>query len=154
MFQQKEVSLKSLIEKRNSDLSLKMSGLTRSSSQRLRKIRKELKSAINTVKNKWITTTSDKLNESASSRKGTKECQDTVRILRNGLLKPKTSNEKMVRNQDGTRCKSNQENAQFFIEHFRKLYERVPIYDRSILELLLQQTVITGIDHPPTMRKF
>ena len=71
-FNQNNVSLRSLIEKRNSALSLKVSRPTRSS-QRLCKIRKELKSAINTAKNKWITTTCDKLNESASSRKGTKD---------------------------------------------------------------------------------
>ena len=41
-FKQNEVSLKSLIEKRYSALSLKISRPTRSSSQRLRKIRKEL----------------------------------------------------------------------------------------------------------------
>ena len=47
-----EHKLKSLTKKRNSALSLKMSRPTRSSSQRLRKIREELKSAINTAKNK------------------------------------------------------------------------------------------------------
>ena len=89
-FKQNEVRLKSLIEKRNSALSLKISRPTRSSSQRLRKIRKELKSVINTAKNKWITTSCDKLNESASSRKVKKECWDTVRILKNELHKPET----------------------------------------------------------------
>ena len=76
-----------------------------------------------------VTTTCDKLNESASSRKGTKKCWDTVRILKNELLKTETSNEKMIRKEDGTRCKSSQENAQVFKEHFKKLYERVPIYE-------------------------
>ena len=66
-FKQNEVNLKSLIEKRNSALSLKISRPTRSSSQRFCKIRKELKSAIDTAKNKWITATCDKLNKNASS---------------------------------------------------------------------------------------
>ena len=52
-FKQNEVSLMSLIEKRNSALSLKISRPKKSSSQRLRKMRKELKSAIDTAKNKW-----------------------------------------------------------------------------------------------------
>ena len=65
-FKQKEVSLKSLIEKRNSALLLKISRPTRSSFQRLCKTRKDLKSAINIAKNKRITATCDKLNESAS----------------------------------------------------------------------------------------
>ena len=65
-FKQNKISLKCLTEKRNSDLSLKISRPTRSSSQRLRKIRNELKCVVNTAKNKWITTTCDELNESAS----------------------------------------------------------------------------------------
>ena len=149
-FKQNEVRLKSLTKKRSSALSLKSSRPTRPSSQRLRKIGKELKSAINTAKNIWITSTCDKLNKYASSRKGTKECWDTVRILKKGLHKPETSNEKMMRKEDGTRCKSCEENAQFFKEHFKKLYERVSICDRSVLELLQQEPVISGVDHPPT----
>ena len=143
-------SFSSLIEKRNSALSLQISRATRSSSQRLHKIRKELKSVINTAKNKWITTTCDKLNESASTQKGTKECWDMVRILKDGLHKPKTSNEKMMWKEDGTRCKSSEENAQVFKEHFKNIYERVPICDRSVLELLPQEPVISGVDHPTT----
>ena len=69
-FKQNEVRLKSLTKKRSSALSLKSSRPTRPSSQRLRKIGKELKSAINTAKNIWITSTCDKLNKYASSRKG------------------------------------------------------------------------------------
>ena len=152
-FKQNEVRLKSLTKKRNSALSLKSSRPTRSSSQRLRKIGKELKSAINKAKNKWITTTCDKLNKYASSRKGTKECWDTVTILKKGLHKPETSNEKMMRKEGSTRCKSSEENAQFFKEHFKKLYEHVSICDRSVLELLQQEPVISGVDHPPTNKE-
>ena len=64
-----------------------------------------------------VTTTCDKLNESASSRKGTKECLDTVRILKNGLHNPETSNEKMMRKEDGARCKSSKNHAQVFKKH-------------------------------------
>ena len=55
-----------------------------------------------------------------------------------------------MRKEKGTRCKSNEENAQVSEEHFKKLYERIPIYYRSVLELLQQEPVISGIDHPPT----
>ena len=55
-----------------------------------------------------------------------------------------------MRKEDGTRCKSCEENAQFFKEHFKKLYERVSTCDRSVLELLQQEPVISGVDHPPT----
>ena len=134
-FKEDEHKLNSLIEKRNSASSLKISGSTRSSSQRLRKIRK-LKSAINTAKNKWISDTCYTLNESASSRIGTKKCWDTARVLKNKLNKPERSTGRMMRKEDGTRRKSNEEKAQVFREHFKKLYERVPMYDGSVLELL------------------
>ena len=54
-----------------------------------------------------------------------------------------------MQKEDGTRCKCSEENAQVFKEHFKKLYEHVPIYDRSVLELLQQEPVISSVDHPP-----
>ena len=42
-----------------------------------------------------------------------------------------------MRKEDVSRCKSREEIVQVFKEHFRKQYERVLIYDRSVLELLL-----------------
>ena len=91
-----------------------------------------------------------KLNESTSSRKGTKQCWDTVRVLKIGLNKPERSTERMMRKEDGTRCKSSKKNSQVFREHFKKLYERVPMYDRSGLELLQQEPIICGVDHSST----
>ena len=146
---QNEIKLKALIEKRNTVLSLNISRPTRSSSQKLHQVRRELKSAVNAAKNKWIVATCHKLNESAS-RKGTKECWDTVRILKNGLQKPKASIERMMRKEDGTRCKSSEENAEVFREHFKKLYERIPVYDISVLDLLQQETALYGLDNLPT----
>ena len=55
-----------------------------------------------------------------------------------------------MRKEGVTRCKSSEKNAQVFKEHFKKLYEHVPIYDRSVLELLQQEPVISEVDHPPT----
>ena len=89
------------------------------------------------VCHKWSTTICDKRNRSAFSWKRTKECWNTVRIPKNGLRKSETSNKKMMRKEDVSRCKSREEIVQVFKEHFRKQYERVPIYDRSVLELLL-----------------
>ena len=55
-----------------------------------------------------------------------------------------------MRKEGVTRCKSSEKNAQVFKEHFKKLYEHVPIYDRSVLALLKQEPVISEVDHPPT----
>ena len=92
----------------------------------------------------------NKLNESTSSRKGTKQYWDTVRVLKIGLNKSERSIERMMRREDGTRCKSSEKNSQVFREHFKKLYERVPMYHRSGLELLQQEPVISGVDHLST----
>ena len=37
-----------------------------------------------------------------------------------------------------------------FLNSTQKLFERGPIYDRSVLELLQQESVISGVDNPPT----
>ena len=82
-------------------------------------MRKELKSSINRAKNKWISIICNKLNESASSRKGLKKYWDTVRVLKNGLNKPARSIERMMQKEDGTRRKSSEEKAQLFQVHFK-----------------------------------
>ena len=55
----------------------------------------------------------------------------------------------MMWKEDSTGCKSSEENAQVFVKHFKKLYERVPMYDRSVLEFLQQEPVICRVDHGP-----
>ena len=56
----------------------------------------------------------------------------------------------MMRKEDGTRCESSEENAEVFLEHFKKLYERIPVYDISVLDLLQQEPAINGLDNLPT----
>ena len=100
---EEERKLKSLIKKTNSTLSLKVS--------RPKKIILEITQ--NEKRNK-ILNTCNKLNESASSRKDTKECCDTFRVLRNELNKLEKPIDTMIWKDDSTRCKSSEENAQVF----------------------------------------
>ena len=51
---------------------------------------------------------------------------------------------------DGSRASSPEENAQVFAEHFEQLYGREPSFDPSVLSLLQQRDVATGLDHAPT----
>ena len=56
----------------------------------------------------------------------------------------------MMKKSDGSKCVNAEENAEVFREHFQKLYEREPIYDHTVIELLEQQPVFEGVDHNPT----
>ena len=66
----------------------------------------------------------DNLNRADASKKGTKICWDSIKSLNQGLTKPKPVSEKMMTKGDGTKCKSAEENAQVFKEHFEQLYNR------------------------------
>jgi len=149
-FKTDETNLTSLIEKRNTAMSLKITRTIRSSVQRLRKAQKELKTAINRAKSKWITEMCSTLNESAASQRGTKECWDTVTKLKKGLQKPKASAERMMRKDYGSKCTNSAENAEVFQEHFSKLYEHNPVFDETVLNTIQQEEVADGFDNTPT----
>ena len=51
---------------------------------------------------------------------------------------------------DKSVCKTPEENAEVFKEHFEKLFSRLPNYDVSVLEMLDQLTPAEDLDHPPT----
>ena len=56
----------------------------------------------------------------------------------------------MMKKSDGTKCASPEENAEVFREHFNKLYDREPVFDPTVIDLLERQPVFDGLDHPPT----
>ena len=74
--------------------------------------------------------------------------RDRVKILRKGLDKPKPSAIKMMKKHDGSKCVSAEENAEVFRQHFHKLYEREPVFDPMVIDLLESQPVFDGLDHP------
>ena len=51
---------------------------------------------------------------------------------------------------DGTKCKSSEENAEVFRNHFEKLYDRHSTFDPEILNLLEQSPVLTVCEQRPT----
>ena len=146
-FSSNQVRLNSLIEERNAAVALKIRKPTRSTVQRLRKVRKELKAEIARSKNNWVLNICRDINNPTPTGK---ICWDKVKLLRKGLDKPKISSEKMMKKSDGSKCVSAEENAEVFREHFQKLYEREPMYDPTVIELLEKQPVIEGLDHFPT----
>ena len=75
----------------------------------------------------------------------TKICWEKVKILRKGLDKPKPSAIKMMKKHDGSKCVSAEENAEVFRQHFHKLYEREPVFDPTVIDLLESQPVFDGL---------
>jgi len=145
-FSSNQTHLNRPIEERNSAVALKIRKPTRNSVRRLRKARKDLKTEISRSKNNWILNICRDINEPAN---GSKIYWDKVKLLRKGLYKPKVSSEKMMKKSDGSKCVNAEENAEVFREHFHKLYERKPIYDATVIELLEKQPVVEDLNHPP-----
>ena len=137
-------NLLELIEERNSAISAKIYRNTRSTTNRVRRARKKLKSAVSRAKNKWILNVCKKLNESSASRKGTKVCWDSIKRLKNGFTKPKSSAERKMTKEDGSKAQNSEENAEVFRVHFEKLYSRTPNYDPSCIDCLNQLNGFTA----------
>ena len=119
----------------------------RSTHEKLKSARKELKRAISKAKNDWIFSKCCEL--SSSSTAGTKLFWDTVNQLSAGLNKTKSSVEHSMKKPDGTVCKTPEENAIVFRDHFKRLYGRQPSFDASVLNLLPRKEVVNGLDHYP-----
>ena len=55
-----------------------------------------------------------------------------------------------MRKPDGSLAASPEENATVYADHFKQLYGRVPTFDPSVLELVPQREVASGLDGLPT----
>ena len=112
---------------------------------RLRNIRRKLKVALAEAKNKWITRQFSPLMCSAGSSNGNR--WDAVKKLRSGLSKIKPVTKRYMTREDGTICENAKDNAEVFLNHFKKLFKRTPHYDESILDFLEESKVseYTGI---------
>ena len=148
-FEANEQNLLNLIEERNLAISAKINRNTRSTTMRLRKARKKLKTAISKAKNDWIANVCNTLNQSSASRKGTKICWDSIKRLRDGFTKPKTSTERKMSKEDGTKAQTSEENAEVFRAHFERLYSRPPNFDPTCIDCIDQRQVNLQISGPP-----
>ena len=147
-FQLAENELSPLITKRNSAMTNFVKRRSRANATSLRTCRKAIKSAVLVAKNRWIKSKQNDLN-SVSAVKGTKGCWDALKQLRKGLCKTRPSTERTMKKEDGTLCKTAEENAEVFRDHFQKLYGLPPKYDEQIINLVPQRPVVTGLESPP-----
>ena len=80
-----------------------------------------------------------------------KSAWDSVKKLKAGLVPAsRRAAPVMMQRPDGSRAECAEENAEIFAESFAKLYGRKEAYDLTVLELLPQLPIASGLDHPPT----
>ena len=148
-FKDAEDQLLSFIKRRNTAMEAFFKRRTRSNARTLRASRKTVKSAVICAKNNWIKSKHSELNF-ASATRGTKHCWDALAQLRKGLSRTRPSAEKCMKKEDGSLCKTPEENAEVFRNHFHKLYSIPPKCDMSIADTIPQRPIVEGCDHPPT----
>ena len=148
-FTENEAELTKLIEKRNFAILCKMNRATRRTTDNLRTIRKQLKSAISRAKNNWIKRICDKVNRTDNTRTGTHAYWESIKLLKRGMEKPPPNKQTMMIKQNGDKCNNSEENAEVFRDHFEKLYDRPATFDPSVLDFLEQQPLIPNIDSIP-----
>ena len=139
-FLMEEEKISRLIEERNNAMKEAVGHRTRSRTLRLRKARRELKTVIREIKNKWIQQKCDVMNDS-SSKNGTAGCWKALKELKNGLTKTRPTASQMMTKSDGSKCTTPAENAEVFREHFEKLFDRVPTFSEEAASMIEQLPV-------------
>lgn len=141
-----EKNLNALIDARNEAMRRVFNKRTRFSEERLRLLRTKVKVAVRSAKNKWLHYISHATNVTV----GTKTAWDNVKLLKKGLSKVKPVTQKQLKKPDGTLCKTPDENATVFKDHFQKLYENQVNFDETVLDLLSQRPVFENCDEIPS----
>ena len=111
------------------------------------KVSKEVCSAING----WILKLANQLSANCTSSKGvSKKSWVTVDQLKKGLNNHSTIRQVNLRKADGSICTSPEENVSTLHEHFKSVYQRKPVVDVSVLDLLPDLACVQSAAHPPT----
>jgi len=55
----------------------------------------------------------------------------------------------MMTKTDGSKCKTAEENADVFRDYFQQLYDRHPVFDPTVIELLAQAPIVAECDRRP-----
>ena len=118
---------------------------------RLRSARAALRTAIRSAKSSWIVGQCRRITDGLVGSCGTKGAWQAVRTLKEGLcgVVRRAAPAKM-RKADGALAASPEENAAVFADHFQQLYGRTPTFDPTVLELMQQRDVVSGLDGLPT----
>ena len=88
--------------------------------------------AVTTAMNNWAASYLNSVN--AGAGRNPKSYWDALRTLKNGLSTTTPATAVKMKKADGTMCTSEQENAEVFWIHFKKLYNNVTPFDRSLID--------------------
>ena len=144
-FQANADKLLSLIDARNQATRVVFNRRIRASTQRRQFVRQKLKTAMKDAKNKWIKDQCELLNPQF----GTKHAWASLKYLKAGLSKTKPTTTKQMKHPDVTICKTPEENATVFYNHFKTLYGRSSTFDDTVFDMLPQNPIVEGCDHVP-----
>ena len=147
-FQEASQQLLPLIQARNQAMAAACGRRSRKVTNQLRQARHQVKRAVAKAKNQWLIDQCELVNH--SSRRGTKDCWDTISRIKKGMTKTKPCAERNMKKPDGSIASSPQENAEVFKDHFKKLFSRSPSHENSVTDDLPQLPVFEGLDHAPT----
>ena len=93
---------------------------TRSTTLKLRATRKKLSKAVLRAKSEWMKQQFAPLNEGFINSRGTKPAWDAI-SKQSGMTKTKPSTVQSMKKPDNSLCKTPEENAEVFRNHFSKL---------------------------------
>ena len=149
-FAENATELRALIDTRNASHDAYNRQPTAEARARLIAARSKLQACERRCKSGWIVGKCKLVNDGIGGAGG-KVAWDTIKVLKNGGLKPARRGAAVkMQKADGTRAESAEENAEVHYEHYEKLLGRAPTFDPSVLEQVPQRPTATGIDHPPT----
>ena len=115
----------------------------------LRTARKTVRTATRRAQNKWILDLSRTVNTSCTYRSASQQCWKAIKTLKKGLNNASKRKSVNLKKPDGSTCTSPAENADTFHEHFQQLFQRQPVFDRSVLDTLPQHNCIITADREP-----
>ena len=145
-----ETDLLPMIEKRNTAMNACQRRRTRYNTKTLKNARKTLKNRVKKAKNDWIKGKQSELSFENNSN-NTKKCWDALKDLKKGFSKTRPNQITKMKKEDGSLCKTAEENAQVFYKHFKNLYGISPNYDETVIDSIPQHTIKAGIENEPTI---
>ena len=150
-FEASEEKLRILIARRDSALNAHHRHPSTATAAARTRARAELKTGLRVARSSWAIDKSSQVNDGIVALRGTSTAWNLVSELRAGLggSRRQAAPAKM-KQRDGTLASTPEENAQVFADHFKGLYERVPTFDSSVLDLVKQREIAVGLDHKPT----
>ena len=144
-------SLQGCLAARNAAFHAHLSRPSNATAERLTSARAALRTGIRSAKSSWILEQCRRVSDGLVGCRGSKAAWDAVRKLKEGLcgVVRRRAPAKM-RKPDGSLAASPEENATVYAGHFEQLYGRVPTFDPSVLDLVQQREVASGLDGLPT----